>query len=260
MIATRYKDKASDKPLFTSCRPPSKRSVRYPLAFLPKELSSHKTFMTEDDDWQSSIQSYIPEINETNWRRQKGQSKCSNLNIRRNVHHGPDGKKMLNITNQRRGLQREQRMLHEMLLRLRSNFCERVEITPLVKFTKERLHGIKCQNLTDGNCRYLDLKSMLKKSCEYLCLHTRHWEIDPIVDYYTLNLAACLTVSHMSLLIMSDSAMTQTVVRAQHCETFVYVNQLLRTQKSGRLYKQTKTQLTRSVRGYPHNRELMVRV
>jgi hypothetical protein len=54
--------------------------------------------MTADDDWQSSIQSYIPEINETNWRRQKGQSTCSNLNIRRNIHHGPDGKKMLNIT------------------------------------------------------------------------------------------------------------------------------------------------------------------
>lgn len=230
----------------------------YPLAFLPKELSSHKTFMTADDDWQSSIQSYIPEINETNWRRQKGQSTCSNLNIRRNIHHGPDGKKMLNITNQRRGLQREQKMLHEMLIRLRSNFCERVEITPLVKFTTERLHGIKCQNLTDGSCRYLDLKSMLKKSCEYLCLHTQHWEIDPIVDYYTLNLAACLVVSHMSLLIMSDSAITQPVVRAQHCETFVYVNQLLRTQKSGRLYKKTKQQLTRSVRGYPHNRELML--
>lgn len=236
MLATRYKNKLSGKPLYTSCRPPSKRRVVYPLAFLPKEVSPHKTFVISGENLQSSVQSYVPEINETNWRRQKGQSKFSNLNIRRNIHHGPDGTKMLNITKQRKGLQREQNMLHEMLIRLRSNFCERVEITPLIKFTTERLHGIKCQNLNDDSLRYLDLRSMLKQCCECLCLHTQHWEIDPIVDYYTLNLAACLATSHISLLIMSDFSVKQTI-RAQHCEVFVYVNQLLRTQKSGKLYK-----------------------
>lgn len=98
---------------------------------------------------------------------------------------------------------------------------------------------------------------MLKKCCEYLVLHTQHWEIDPIVDYYTLNLAACLAASHASLIIMSDMTIPE-VVRAQHCEIFIYLNQLLRTQKSGRLYKKTKYQLSRSVRGYRHNRELML--
>ena len=196
-------------------------------------------------------------MNETTWRRQKGQSKCSNLNIRRNVHRTMDGKKMLNVTKQRRGLQEEQQLMHEMLRRLRSNFCERVEITPLCKFTKERLNGIKCQNMCSESCRYLDLKSMLKKCCEYLVLHTQHWQIDPIVDFYTLNLAACLATSHASLLTMSDATIPQ-AVRAQHCEIFVYLNQLLKTQKSGRLYKETKDQLTRSVRGCRHNRELML--
>jgi len=196
-------------------------------------------------------------VNETNWRRQKGQSQGSNLNIRRNIHENVKGKKMLNVTKQRKGLQKEQQLLHEMLKRMRSNFCERVEITPLCKFTKQRTCGIKCQNMNESSCRYLDLKSMLRKCCEYLVLHTLHWQIDPIVDYYTLNLAACLAASHASLMIMSDVA-NREIVRAQHCEIFIYLNQLLRTQKSGRLYKQTKDQLTRSVRGYRHNRELML--
>ena len=82
-----------------------------------------------------TIQSYIPEVNETNWRRQKGQSKHSNLNIRRNIRQNVNGSKMLNVSKQRNGLQREQEMLHEMLQRLRLNFCEIVEITPLCKFT-----------------------------------------------------------------------------------------------------------------------------
>lgn len=53
MFDNRYKDKESGKPLFTSCRPPAKRRVLYPLAFLPKEMASHKTFLTEDQEWRS---------------------------------------------------------------------------------------------------------------------------------------------------------------------------------------------------------------
>jgi hypothetical protein len=204
-----------------------------------------------------TIQSYIPEINETNWRRQKGQSTCSNLNIRRNIHQSVNGNKLLNVTKQMKGLQKEQNLMHEMLKRLRSNFCERVEITPLCKFTTTNTCGIKCQNKNESSCRYLDLKTMLKKCCEYLIIHTQHWQLDPIVDYYTLNVAACLATSHASLTIMSNATIQQ-AVRAQHCQIFVYLNQLLRTQKSGRLYKQTKEQLSRSVIGYRHNRELML--
>lgn len=53
----RYKDKENGKPLYTSCRPPTKRRALYPLAFLPKELASHKTFLTEDKEWRSNFSS-----------------------------------------------------------------------------------------------------------------------------------------------------------------------------------------------------------
>ena len=55
MFDDRYKDKESGKPLFTSCRPLAKRRVLYPLAFLPKEMASHKTFLTEDQEWRSNF-------------------------------------------------------------------------------------------------------------------------------------------------------------------------------------------------------------
>lgn len=59
MLETRYKDKETSKPLYTSCRPPTSRRVLYPLAFLPKELASHKTFLTEDKEWRSNLYSKV---------------------------------------------------------------------------------------------------------------------------------------------------------------------------------------------------------
>ena len=41
----------------------------------------------------------------------------------------------LNLTKQRRGAQQEQQLLHHTFERLRTQFCERVEITPLVTFS-----------------------------------------------------------------------------------------------------------------------------
>jgi hypothetical protein len=56
------------------------------MIFLPKDISSHLTHL--DDDLQTRVQSYVPEINNINWRRSKGQSIDSNLGIKQNIHKG----------------------------------------------------------------------------------------------------------------------------------------------------------------------------
>lgn len=251
----KWRHKETHKALFTSCRPEAKRKVLYPMAFLPKEIASHKTFMTSEP-FKSSVQSYIPEVNESHFKREKGQTKDANLEIKPNIQTSLDGKKQLNVSKQREGVQKEQQMLNSMLKRLRNGFVERVEITPLCKFTSIKDDGIKCRNSASG-CRWLDLRAMIDHCREILIQNTTFWQIDPIVDYYTLNVAACLAVSHISLSTMSDVSVAPHV-RAQHCETFLYMNQLLRCQKSGKLYKKTKQQLSRSVRGFQFSRPFML--
>ncbi len=162
----------------------------------------------------------------------------------------------LNLTHQLKGAKKEQILLHEMFERLRKQFCERVEITPLMMFTHTNTHGIKCQNARD-ECRYLDLKSMVQHCLGLLKTHTMFWPLDPIIDYATLNVAACLAVYHTSLKTMSDLSLSSHV-RAQHCETMVYLNQLLRTHKDGKLYKKVKLKLSKSSRGSQFNRDLML--
>jgi hypothetical protein len=143
-----------------------------------------------------------------------------------------------------------------MLERLRNQFCERVEMTPLMMFTKNPHNGIKCNNVAN-DCRYLDLKSMVQHCLNVLTQNTKFWLLDPIVDYATLNVAACLAVYHTSLQTLSDSSLT-TYVRAQHCETMIYINQLLRTHKDGKLYRKVKLKLAKIVQGSPFNRDLML--
>ena len=151
----------------------------------------------------------------------------------------------LNLTKQRRGAQQEQQLLHQMFERMRTQFCERVEITPLMVFSHDRNKGIKCQNLT-SDIRYLNLFVMLQHCCNVLKEHTKFWPIDPIIDYSTLNVAACLAVYQATLYTISDASLPS-YVRAQHCETMVYTNQLLRTHKDGKLYKKVRSKLSKSV-------------
>jgi hypothetical protein len=56
------------------------------MIFLPKDISSHVTYL--DDDLQTRLQSYVPEINNINWRRSKGQSIDCNLGMKQNIHKG----------------------------------------------------------------------------------------------------------------------------------------------------------------------------
>jgi hypothetical protein len=123
-------------------------------------------------------------------------------------------------------------------------------------FTKIQRNGIKCQNLANDN-RYLDLKSMVQHGLKVLKENTKFWPLDPIVDYAVLNVGACLAVYHTSLKTISDVSLS-TCVRAQHCETMVYTNQLLRTHKDGKLYRKVKLKLAKSVQGSPFNRDLML--
>jgi hypothetical protein len=162
----------------------------------------------------------------------------------------------LNLSNQLKGAKQEQILLHQMLERLRKKFCERVEITPLISFTDQQSHGIKCQNTQKGT-RYLDLKSMIQHGLGLIQQHTKFWPLDPIIDYATLNVAACLAVYHASLKTMSNSSL-KPYVRAQHCEIMVYTNQLLRTHKDGKLYKKVKLKLSKIARGSSYNRDLML--
>ena len=162
----------------------------------------------------------------------------------------------LNLTKQRIGAQQEQQLLHQMFERMRTQFCERVEIAPLMVFSQYHNKGIKCQNRTSDG-RYLNLFCMLQHCCNILQQHTKFWPIDQIIDYSTLNVAACLAVYHATLYTISDVSLPS-YVRAQHCETMVYTNQLLRTHKDGKLYKKVRSKLSKSVRGKPYNRELML--
>jgi hypothetical protein len=144
-----------------------------------------------------------------------------------------------------------------MLERLRNQFCERVEITPLTMHTKLPQNAIKCQNVAN-DCRYLDLKSMVHHCSNVLTQITKVLPLDPIVDFATLNVAACvLAVYHTSLQTMSDSSV-MTYVRAQHCETMIYINQLRRTHKDGKLYRKVKLKPAKSVQGSPVNRNLIL--
>ena len=72
--------------MYSSCQPPSLRKSTYPMAFLPKEISSHLSYM--DDNFETRVQSYVPELNQINWRRSKSQSIDNNLGIKHNIHKG----------------------------------------------------------------------------------------------------------------------------------------------------------------------------
>jgi hypothetical protein len=41
-----------------------------------------------DDEFKTRVQSYVPELNQINWRRSKSQSIDSNLGIKHNIHKG----------------------------------------------------------------------------------------------------------------------------------------------------------------------------
>ena len=82
----RYQCIHTEKPMYSSCQPPSLTKSTYPMAFLPKDISSHLTHM--DDEFKTRVQSYVPELNQINWRRSKSQSIDNNLGIKHNIHKG----------------------------------------------------------------------------------------------------------------------------------------------------------------------------
>ena len=82
----RYQCIHTGKPMYSSCQPSSLRKTTYPMAFLPKEISSHLSYM--DDKFETRLQSYVPELNQINWRRSKSRSTDSNLGIKHNIHKG----------------------------------------------------------------------------------------------------------------------------------------------------------------------------
>jgi hypothetical protein len=168
----------------------------------------------------------------------------------------------MNVTDLLRGAKKEQIMIDDVLKRFRANFCERVEIATSWSFTfhNTTASGLGCYNgqMRLQESRWLDLKGMLGKCVSYVKTHTHFWEIGPIADYISLNFAAAFAMYHTSARNMADTSFSL-MEREQCCRTMVYVNQLLRVAKDGKLWQQkNQPKLSLLTRGAHHNRELML--
>ena len=255
-----YKDMRGNS-LYSLCKPESElcdRIITYPLAFLPKEMASRLSFLKNGD----RIQSYIPAWHQANWRRNNADREVSNLGLRHCINKGHSGSLSMNVTQLLRGAKKEHIMIDDVLKRFRANFCERVEIATSWSFTNSNpTHtGLGCYNgqPLSQESRWLDLKAMIGKCVSHVQMHTHFWTIDPITDYISLNFAAALAAYHTSARAITDSSLILRE-REQCCRTMIYVNQLLRVAKDGKLWqKRYQPKLSLLTRGVNHNRELML--
>ncbi len=261
-----YKDTRNGNSLYSLCKPLSDlcdRSITYPLAFLPKEMASRLSFLKNGD----RVQSYIPAWHQANWRRNKKYREVSNLGLRHCISKGHTGTLTMNVTDLLRGAKQEQIMIDDVLKQFRANFCERIEIATSWSFTKQNTagSGLGCWNGqsrtgqgSSQDSRWLDLKGMIGQCVSYVNAHTHFWDIGPIADYISLNFAAALAIYHTSARNMADASLVL-MEREQCCRTMVYVNQLLRMAKDGKLWQQkNQPKLSLLTRGAHHNRELML--
>jgi hypothetical protein len=256
----KYTDLLSNR-LYSVCKPnidDCDKIIVYPLAFLPKEMASRLSFLKNGD----RIQTYMPAWHQANWRRNQ-QKDVSNLGLRHCIVRGRESSLQMNVTELLRGAKREQIMVDDVLQRFRNGFCERIEIATSWSFSKDSAHGPMCffgseASVSNGCTRWLDLKTMIRKCAGYVDKHTQFWSIGPITDYMTLNFAAAFAMYHLSARAMADTTLAS-MEREQCCRTLVYINQLLKLAKDGKLWQHNQqSKLTLLTRGERHNREMML--
>ncbi len=260
-METQYKDTSGNR-LYSLCKPESDfcdQTITYPLAFLPNEMASRLSYLKNGD----RVQSYIPAWHQANWRRNKNDREVSNLGFRHCISKGHKGSLNMNVSDLLRGAKKEQIMIDDVVKRFRANFCERIEIATSWTFTNQNTSGsgLGCYNghMRGLESRWLDLKAMIGNCASYVKKYTHFWQIGPIADYISLNFAAALAIYQTSARNMADTSLVL-MEREQCCRTMVYVNQLLRVAKDGKLWRQRKNQskLSLLTRGAHHNRELML--
>ena len=255
-----YTDVLSNR-LYSVCKPnidDCDNIIVYPLAFLPKEMASRLSFLKNGD----RIQTYMPAWHQANWRRNQ-QKDVSNLGFRHCIVKGHENSLQMNVTELLRGAKREQIMVDDVLQRFRKGFCERIEIATSWSFSKDSAHGPMCfydseASVSNGCTRWLDLKTMIRTCAGYVDKHTQFWNVGPITDYMTLNFAAAFAMYHLSARAMADTTLAA-MEREQCCRTLVYINQLLKLAKDGKLWQHNQqSKLTFLTRGERHNREMML--
>ncbi len=257
-IEMMYNDK-NGSCMYSLCNPSSEHCdhiVTYPLAFLPKQLASRLTFLKNGD----RIQTYMPVWHQANWRRaHNDREQVSNLGFRHCIAKGSADSLNMNVTELLRGAKKEQILIDDVIHRFRRNFSERIEIATSWSFSnQQRLNGLLCFNGNTQGSRWLDLESMVRTCVGYVKQFTQFWDIGPIADYMTLNFASTFTLYHTTARAMADQSLVS-IEREQCCRSTVYVNQLLRVAKDGKLWqKNNQPKLSLLTRGARHNRELML--
>jgi hypothetical protein len=250
----------SGEPLYSLCKPDPQtcdRVLAYPMAFLPTDLASCLNFLKNGD----RLQTYIPLWNEANFKRIKQDRKLhSNLGLKHCSQKGIQGALNLNVTELLRGAKKEQSMIDNILNLFGSGgYCERVEIAVSWQFTTEQCDGPLCGwNGGTRASRWLDLKKMISECVVYIIRDTKHWKIGPIAAYMSLNFAAALAVYHTSARGMTDTSLLP-IERQQLCQTMVFINQLLRFAKDGKLWRNKfEGKLSLLSRGDKCNRVMML--
>ena len=254
-----YKD-ASDNLLYSLCKPDPETCdsvITYPMAFLPTDLASCLNFLKNGD----RLQTYIPLWNEANFKRHKQDKKqTSNLGLKHCTQKGLQGALNLNVTNLMRGAKKEQAMIDNVLTLFGTGSnCERVEIAVSWQFTDAQCNGPSSGwNAEADTPRWLDLKKMLSNCVTYIRRDTKCWKLDPIAAYMSLNFAAALAVYQTSARGMTDTSLLPQE-RQQLCQTVVFVNQLLRFAKDGKLWrKKFEGKISLLTRGNKCNRVMML--
>ena len=254
-----YKTDAEEV-LYSLCKPDPatcERVITYPMAFLPTDLASCLNFVKNGD----RVQTYSPLWNFTNFKKQKGdKNQRANLGFKPFSEKGPLGELYLKMTEVLRGAKKEQSMIDNVLnLFETGGNCERVEIAVSWQFANEQRNGPACGwKKGTRDSRWLDLKKMLSECVAYIRRDTKHWKIGPIVDYMSLNFAAALAVYHTSARGMTDKTLLL-LERQQLCQTTVFVNQLLRFAKDGKLWRNKfEGKLSLLSRGDKCNRVMML--
>ena len=170
---------SSGNTLYSLCQPEPgecSRVMGFPMAFLPSELASRLSFLKNG----VRVQSYIPLWNEANFKRNKKDRKQnSNLGLKHCMNKDHTGALLFNVTEVLRGAKEEQKMIDDICGRFSTDFCERVEIAVPWKLGKVQNNGPLCychDRHTDRN-RWLDLRTMLSNSFEYINKDTRFWPV-----------------------------------------------------------------------------------